>query len=279
MKDWRKAPVLGAGLGFRREVAARILRACDDIPVVELLADAFVDKSRSEVDDLSEVFALVPHGVSLSLASTDCLDDDAYLSKLRELCRGRDFPYYSDHVALTKAGGAKIGHLSPVWRTREQLRVLSRNVAAVQEILGLPLVLENVAALFEIPGAQMSEPAFINEVVQKTGCGVLLDLENLRANELNLGVKAAAWLRELDLDCVAQIHLAGGRQSGDYWIDSHSRPVPDIVWRLYEEIAPRCAYLKCVIVERDEGLSGFGRVLEEVRRAGAVFDKMKVTPI
>jgi uncharacterized protein (UPF0276 family) len=194
-------------------------------------------------------------------------------------CRGQDFPYYSDHFALTKAGGAPIGHLSPIWRTREQLRVLSRNVDAVQRLLGLPLVLENIAALFELPGAEMSEPSFMNEVVQKTGCGVLLDLENLHANELNLGVSARKYLSELDLDSVAQIHLAGGRQSGDYWIDSHSRPVPEAAWRLYEEFAPRCSNLKCVIVERDEGLSGFAQVLREVRRASAVFDRLVSTPI
>ena len=168
MRPWHRMPALGCGLGFRREAAAAMLAACDDIPVVEVLADAYLGGPRrdwAEVGDLGTVFALLPHGVSLSLASTDFLADERYLAELERFVRRFDFPYYSEHFAFTKSGGVGVGHLSPVWLTRAQLRVFCRNVRAVQSLLGRSLVLENIASPLLLPGGQMSEAGFLNETV------------------------------------------------------------------------------------------------------------------
>lgn len=271
----RAASRLGVGLGYRPEIARDILRRCEEIEVVEILADRVLRGGKrdwDEIRDLSKIITVIPHGVNLSIGSVDCLQDAGYLKALERLCRRGRFPYYSDHFALTKVSGRDLGHLTPLWRTREQLEVVVRNVVAIQERLDRPLVLETITVPFEIPGGQLSWSDFFNAAVERTGCGLLLDLTNVFINGANHGFEPASFLEDLDLDAVIQIHLAGGVRRGRRWIDSHSAPVQEEVWKLFAAFAPRCPNLKAVIIERDSGFADWSALLAEVRRAKRIWE-------
>lgn len=267
-------PRLGVGLGYRPEIMREIMAHCSEIDVLEVLADRAVKGSardRAEIRDLAAVFPVIPHGVNLSIGSVDCLEDAAYLRSLGRLVRATRAPYYSDHAAFTKFGGRSIGHLSPLWRTEEQLRVLETNIRAVQRLLKKPLVLETITVPFDIPGSQMGEAEFLNRLTASTGCGLLVDLANVFINSVNHRFDAERFLGELDAASVVQFHLAGGVRRGAAWIDTHSAPVPPQVWRLLAAMAPRCPNLKAVIIERDSNFGDFGALLEEVRKVRSIW--------
>ena len=266
---------MGVGLGYRPEIARDIMRHHSEIEVLEILADRVIRGGRREWDeirDLSKIIPLIPHGVNLSIGSVDCLKSSEYLKTLKRLTRWMACPYYSDHFALTKVRGADIGHLTPLWRTREQLDVVVSNTLAMQKRIQKPLVLETITIPFEIPGFEMSATQFINEATERTGCGLLLDLANIFINGANHGFDPAGFLESLNLAAVVQIHLAGGIRNGGAWIDSHSERVHPAVWKLLKAYAPRLPNLKAIIIERDSHFVDFKALLAEVRKAKAIWE-------
>ena len=176
-----------------------------------------------ELDRLAEHFPLIPHGLDLSLGSAEGLDA-AYRDRLLKLVRRLDPPWWSEHVAFTRAGGVAIGHLAPVPFAKQGLDVLAANIREVQERIETPLILENITYAFECPGAEFEEAEFLAELVDRTGCGLLLDVTNLHINAVNHGFDPVAFLDRLPLDRVVQLHFVGGHREGDFLIDSHSAP-------------------------------------------------------
>jgi uncharacterized protein (UPF0276 family) len=143
------------------------------------------------------------------------------------------------------------GHLLPSPRTRAALDVLVENVRIAQEILPVPLALENIAALLDWPGAEMSESDFIRETLDGTGCKLLLDVANVWANARNRGVDPVAGLREMPLERLAYVHVAGGEERGGLYHDTHAAEAPAGVLALLEEL---CAMAdpSGVMLERDD---------------------------
>jgi uncharacterized protein (UPF0276 family) len=174
-------------------------------------------------------------------------------------------------VAFTRAGGIEIGHLAPLPRTNEALDVLERNVARARATIGdVPLVLENIAAPMRLAtDGDYREGAFLAELVARTGCGLLLDVENLFANAANFGEDPRAMLDELPPDAVVQLHVAGGHWSGDAYVDSHAHAVTEAVWALAAEACARFP-IRAIVVERDENLPAFDALLGEIERADAI---------
>src|SRR5439155_3527696 len=180
--DW-DVPTLGVGLGYRRPLRAGIFQHRPEIGFLELIADHYLAPTREgdeELELLAAHFPLVPHGIGLSLGSAEGLDP-AYLRDLGRLVRRLDPPWWSEHLSFTRAGGIDIGHLAPMPFTWEAVHVLHRNIGAVQSAIDAPFILENVAYLVELPGAEMTEAQFIGEVAERCNCGLLLDVANLYA--------------------------------------------------------------------------------------------------
>src|SRR5439155_25020083 len=121
-------------------------------------------------------------------------------------------PWWSEHIAFTRAGGVDIGHLSPVPFTYEAIDVLSRNIAEVRRYIDVPLILENITYMVEMPGAELNEAQFLTELLERTDCGLLLDVTNLYTNAVNHGYDLQSMLEQLPLERVVQLHFAGG-----YW--------------------------------------------------------------
>lgn len=271
MLDARRAlssiPVMGAGLGYRPQIHAAIFRSRESIDFLEIVADNFIGARAlmHDLADICEAFAVVPHGVDLSIGSVRL--DREYLQQIKQISDATRAPYYSEHLAMTRGPAMDLGHLAPVWYDEESLDVVSRNVVRVQEELEKPLVLENITYPFEIPHGSMTQTEFFGRLAESTGCGILLDVTNVYTNAANHAFDPVAFLREMPLESVVQVHLAGGYWSNGRLIDSHSEPVEDASWGLLEEMANLTA-VKAAIVEHDANFpDDFTTLLRQVTRA------------
>jgi uncharacterized protein len=242
---------LGEGVGWRPELALAIDRR-PGLGFVEVIAeDFFGGPLPPAVERLRERgVAVVPHGIGLSLGGAAPPDPDR-LAALAALARRVQAPLVSEHLAFVRAGGVESGHLLPLPRTREALDVAVANVRAAREALPVPLALENVACLFEWPGAEMDEATFLAEVLERADVLLLLDVENVYANCRNHRADAGAFLDRLPLDRLAYVHVAGGAERDGLYHDTHTYPVPAAVLDLLEELSAR-ADLPGTLLERDD---------------------------
>nr|WP_297351447.1 DUF692 domain-containing protein [uncultured Caldimonas sp.] len=246
-------PQLGLGLGWRPELALMIDR-CTDLGFVEVVAEHFFAPHGvpTAVHMLRERgLPVVPHGLSLSLGSAEPLERDR-LRALAAVARELDAPLVSEHLAFVRANGIESGHLLPVPRTREALEVVVRHVKEAQAALPVPLAIENIASLFEWPEAEFGAADFLNEVLDRTGAWLLLDIENLYADSVNHGLDAHAFLQRLDLSRLAYVHVAGGLADAQgFYHDTHAHAVPSPVMSLLAELCKRCRPAG-VMLERDD---------------------------
>jgi uncharacterized protein (UPF0276 family) len=211
---------------------------------------------------------LILHGVSLSIGGVDPLDM-AYLTALAELRRDLEVAIVSDHLSFSAVAGRHGHDLWPLPLTEEALAHVARRVHWVQEILGAPLALENPSTYLEWAESAIPEPEFLNELARRTGCRILLDVNNVLVSARNHGRDPLPYLRSIDGEAIAYYHLAGHDHSGPLLIDTHEGPMQEEVLALYAEtlrlIGPRPT-----IVEWDGNLPPLELALQEVERARAV---------
>jgi uncharacterized protein (UPF0276 family) len=222
-------PDLGIGIGWRSTIDLTIER----LPGVE-----FVEVTAEHIDPTAVPTSLrvlrergvpaVVHGVTLSLGSAEPLDRDR-IQHLGAVAQALDAPLVSDHIAFTHAADLDTGHLLPIPRTRAALDVLVANVREAQAELPVPLALENIACLLQWPGAEMTEAQFLSELVDRTGCLLLIDVANLHANASNIGTDPAAFLATIPAEQVAYLHVAGGIERHGVYHDTPPPRVPRAV--------------------------------------------------
>lgn len=262
----------GRGIGYRRELAADLLRAPAAVDFVEVVAEGAWASSAAtrEIVAVSEIWPVVPHGVKLSLGTATGIDD-ARAKKLGELARRVRAPVVTEHVAMTSTRARDIGHLTAIPRTSESLRVLSANVGRARRRLpDVPFLLENIATTFEWPESAIAEPDFYAEVVGATGCDLLLDVANLYANAVNAGLDPVAVARAYPLERVGMIHIAGGVFEDGFYFDTHADPVPDAVFEVLRVVLDAVPTAP-IVLERDGGFDvGFPSFSAEVERAHAL---------
>jgi uncharacterized protein (UPF0276 family) len=261
-------PTLGVGLGFREPFGGELFRNRAQVDFLEVTADHYLEAAPAkerELELLADHFTLIPHGLSLSLGSAEGLDED-YTRKMAGLVRRLEPPWWSEHLAYTRAGGREIGHLTPLPYSREAVEVVCRNVEAVRRRIDTPLILENISYLVTMPGAEMTEADFLAEVLERTDCGLLLDVMNLHANAVNHGYDPRDFLARIPLERVVQLHFVGGHWQDGVLVDSHSAPTGDEVWTLLETVLER-APVKGVILERDENIPPLDELLDELDQA------------
>src|SRR5690348_11156208 len=249
---------LGTGIGWRPEIA----EAVENLPgvdwveaVAENLCPGHLPESLLRLRERG--VTVVPHGVSLGLGGAD-RPDEARLTALAERAEALGSPLVTEHIAFVRAGGPltaspllEAGHLLPVPRTRDALRVLCENVRAAQAALPVPLAVENIAALISWPGEEMTEGQFLSELVERTGVRLLIDVANLHTNHVNRGEDPAQALAALPVEAIAYVHVAGGFERDGVWHDSHAHPVPRPVLDILTDLAARTAP-PGVLLERDD---------------------------
>jgi uncharacterized protein (UPF0276 family) len=239
------------GIGWRPELALAIDRR-PGLGFVELIAEDFFD---NPLPDAVEVLRqrgvqVIPHAITLSLGGAEP-PDPKRLAALGRLARRLNAPMVSEHLSFVRAGGLESGHLLPLPRRRDALEVVIANVRAARAALPVPLALENVATLFEWPGAEMAEAEFLRTVLEETDTLLLLDIENVYANARNHGFDAGTFLDELPLERIAYVHIAGGIEHDGTWHDTHTYPVAPEVLDLLADLSAR-TLLPGVMLERDD---------------------------
>lgn len=261
-------PSLGVGLGFRPPHFTDLFLNQKEVDFLEITADHFFDATPEKTQQfrlLRDHFTLIPHGLNLSLGSAEGIDPD-YLDQFSKLVDEVNPPWWSEHIAFTKAGGVEIGHLTPLPFTCEAVEVVARNVETARRSIPVPLILENITYTVTLPGQEMGEAEFLHRLVDATGCGLLLDVTNLFINSANRGNDPRRWLDEAPLDAVVQLHYVGAELAGDRWIDSHARPVGPDIWALLDEVLAR-TQARGAILERDDDIPPLTEVLPEIRTA------------
>jgi uncharacterized protein (UPF0276 family) len=281
--DGSALPWLGVGLGYRKELHEHYFRHRDKVDWLELIGDHYLrsisDAERSEeAVELSRSFPVIPHFLEHSVGSHEPIDA-AYCRDGAELVRLTSAPFFGDHLCITRAAGLELGQLTPLPFTRATARRCAARAREIQDIVGAPLVLENIFRSFTFPG-ELSELEFINLVLEESGCGMLLDLANLFINSQNHGYDPHAFIDGLPAERIVQVHLAGSEKRGDLWMDTHSQTVnkhPE-VWSLLEHLVAR-APVKAVLLERDQNFpDDFGEILDDLDRARAILQKGRAAP-
>lgn len=260
---------LGAGIGYRGPYRAALLAGEARPAVLEIMPDHFFARP-GDIEAIAALAPVVFHDVGLSLGTVGFEDPDR-LARIRDLATRARPLLLSDHLCLSRApDGTDLGHLAPLWYTRELLAAVVERVQRLQDFFGLPIAVENITAPFVFDFADFTEPEFFHHLVDQTGCGVLLDLTNLWINGHNLGFDPVARLEAYPLEAVVQVHLAGGQTSRAWWVDSHAAPVEEPCFELLARLRGR-APLACIIVERDAHLPPLADLLAEAAVADAVW--------
>ncbi len=265
-------PQLGFGVGLRSVHYEHILSEHPKVDWFEVLSDNYLHtRGRPLVflERIAERYPLALHGVGLSIGSTDPLDR-AYLGELKALRDRVQARWVSDHLCWTGVSG-RFGHdLYPLPFTEEALRHVAQRVRQVQDFLGAPLVLENPSTYLEFHGATLGEAEFIAALLAESGAGLLLDVNNLYVNAHNHGFDAHRYLRQLPLERVVQLHVAGHSRAAGYLADTHGSPVASDVWQLLEE-AVRLGARAPLLLEWDADIPAFGELERELGLAKACF--------
>ncbi|RMG94624.1 MAG: DUF692 domain-containing protein [Deltaproteobacteria bacterium] len=269
-------PFLGHGVGLRVRHYRDLLdgAACAHVDVFEAITENFLHpggRPRAVLDHIAKVRPIVFHGVGLGIASTAPVDAE-YLEAARRLFDRYDPPWVSDHLCFTRAGRHDTHDLLPIPYTEETLNLVTDRIHRVRDAWDRPFCLENVSRYVAHRTSEMDEATFMAELVARTGCGVLLDVNNLLVCEKNLGEDPWRYVEALPRGCVHQIHLAGHTDHGTHAIDDHRGPVPSAVLELYRRVVARFGPVT-TIVEWDEDVPPWTTLVAEAERARTVTEE------
>ena len=261
-------PHLGFGVGLRSVHFDYVLEHEPAVDWFEIISENFLDSSgraRHVLGRVAERYPIVMHGISLNIGSTDPLDFE-YLRKLKKLAAETRAAWISDHLCWTGVGGATTHDLLPMPLDEEALRHVAARVRAVQDFLGAPLVLENPSTYFRFPHDTFSEGEFLGALAEETGCGLLLDVNNVYVSSVNHRFDPLRYLDAIPADRVVQFHLAGHSNHGNVIIDTHDGVVVDPVWKLYEHAHARIGGV-ATLLEWDSKIPPFPVLHAEVLKA------------
>lgn len=256
------------GLGLRREHYRDFLEGDVDVDFVEVISENFMVAGGQPRDILRRVrqrHPVVLHGVSMSLGSADGLRPD-YLARLRALVDEIEPLFVSDHLSWSRIGSFNSHDLLPLPYTQEALDTVCRNIDQAQEALGRSMLVENPSSYLAYAESTMTEWEFIAAMARRTGCGLLLDVNNVFVSASNHGFDPQDFLRGVPMDRVQQIHLAGHSQGNGLLIDTHDSAVNDAVWALYAQTIARCSHA-ATMIERDGDIPPLAELLAELATA------------
>lgn len=253
------------GLGLRKEHYSEFLETPVAVDFVEVISENFMvagGQPRHILRQIRERYPVALHGVSMSIGSAEGLDLD-YLKRLKSLVDEIEPLFVSDHLSWSRSGGFNSHDLLPVPYTDEALDRVCANIDRAQDVLGRAMLFENPSSYLAFDGASMSEWEFIAAMSRRTGCELLLDVNNVFVSASNHGFDARAFLDGIPAERVRQIHLAGHSQGRDLLIDSHDSPVCDGVWDLYAKAVALLGPV-ATMIERDDEIPPLAELLEEL---------------
>ena len=259
------------GLGLRPPYYSDFLNGAVDVDFVEVISENFMidgGRPRDVLRRVRERHPVALHGVSMSIGSADGLDR-AYLKRLRALVDDVEPLFVSDHLCWTRIEGFNSHDLLPLPYTEEALDLVCTNIDIAQDLLGRTLLIENPSSYLTFVQSALTEWEFLEAICARTGCDLLLDVNNVYVSATNHGFDPDAYIDSIPASRVRQIHLAGHSQGERLLIDTHDAPVSAAVWSLYERAMQRVGYV-ATMIERDDRIPPLGEVLAELEIARAI---------
>jgi len=264
---------VAVGLSFRREHATALLEGCAEVGFLEVHAENYMaagGPARALLERLAETYPISLHGVALSLGGNEP-PDRAHLGALKALVDLVRPAAVSEHLAWSSHEGVYFNDLLPIAYSPAALNRVGDHIEAVQDVLGRAILLENPARYYHLAGGELEETEFLQRLTERTGCGLLLDINNVYVSAQNLGFSAAHYLHNFPVDQIGEIHLAGHESvllemDGRKLLDSHGAPVADPVWALYVDLMARIG-ARPTLIERDNDVPPFETLLAELRHA------------
>ena len=266
------------GVGLRAPHIAEVLASRPAIGWFEVHAENYMGRGPgfAALMKVRRDYPLSLHGVGLSLGTAEGLDR-AHLQALKELVERSEPFLVSEHLSWSVTGGVYLNDLLPLPLTEETLAVVSRNIALMQETLGRRVLIENPSSYLRFRHSAIPEPEFLAELVRRTGCGLLCDVNNIYVSCTNFAEDAAAYLAAFPGEAVGEIHLAGHfrseRRGRALLIDDHGAQVSDEVWALYRRALERFGMVP-TLIEWDKNLPPWAALLAEARRAQEVAESI-----
>lgn len=260
-----------AGIGLRPPHYDAMLKTLPAVGWLEVHGENYFcagGQPLRVLERLCESYPLSVHCVGLSLGGVDPVAP-RHLSKLKNLVDRFDPGFVSDHLSWGAVDGIHLNDLLPLPYTEEALDVVCRNVAATQDCLGRSILLENVSSYLTYRHSTIPEWQFIAEVSRRSGCGILLDINNIHVNAVNHGFDAGEYLESIPHAAVKELHLAGFEESVTCLIDTHSRPVADEVWNLFAKVVRYFGPLP-TLIEWDIDIPPLDVLLGEAAKADRV---------
>jgi uncharacterized protein (UPF0276 family) len=261
-----------AGVGFRSVHHQALLEERPAIGWIEAHTENYFHDGGPAVRALEGARANYPlslHGVGLGLGSADGLDRE-HLERVKRAVRRFEPALVSEHACWGHAGGEHFNDLLPLPYTDEAVRVLARHVSQAQDALGRRLLVENVSAYVAFEHSHLQEWEFLSAVSAESGCGLLLDVNNVYVSSRNVGLDARAFINGLSR--VDEIHLAGHSRQGDVWLDDHGSNVCDEVWALYRAALARFGP-RPTLIEWDTRIPSLQTLVAECARAQGILEE------
>ena len=255
----------GFGLGMRKPHYAAFVEGQVDVDFVEVISENFMvdgGQPRRILRQVREHYPVAFHGVSMSVGSAEAVDPD-YLLRLRALVDAIDPLFVSDHLSWTGIGGFSSHDLLPLPYDEETLAVVAANIGRAQDALGRTMLIENPSSYISFDHSTMSEWEFLDALCERSGCGLLLDVNNVFVSAANHGFDALDYLDGIPADRIRQVHLAGHSQGTTMLIDTHDQPVCTSVWDLYACLIGRLGPV-ATMIERDDLIPPLDELLGEL---------------
>jgi uncharacterized protein (UPF0276 family) len=264
------------GIGFKPQHFDAIMDGEQPVGFVEVHAENYMGAGgppHAMLRQLRERYALSIHGVGLSIGSAASLDT-GHLVRLKALCDRYEPESFSEHLAWSSHGEVYLNDLLPLPYTQETLDRIVSHIDQVQDTLGREMLLENPSTYLQYADSTIPETAFLAEIARRSGCGLLLDVNNVFVQAVNHGTSPEAYLTAFPLARVREIHLGGHDAQEDetgasLLIDAHGAAVADPVWALYESVITRTGPLP-TLIEWDNDVPDWSVLAAEARAAGAV---------
>ncbi len=258
-------PFHGFGVGLRAQHYPDFLENSVPVDFVEVVSENFMIDGGRPLDVLDRVRAKHPialHGVSMSVGSADGLNRE-HLARLKTLVDRIQPLFVSDHLCWTRIDGFNAHDLLPLPYTQEAMDVVCANISHAQDVLGRAMLIENPSSYVTFVEADATEWQFLAEMCARTGCDLLLDINNIYVSASNHGFDTLEYMRGVPLDRVRQIHLAGHSQGEDMLIDTHDCAIPASVWTLYEAVLASVGPV-ATMIERDDNIPPLADLLAEL---------------
>jgi hypothetical protein len=270
----------GIGIGLRIPHYQHIFERRPVVDWFEIISENFMtDGGRplAVLDQILERYRVVQHGVSMYLGSAEKLNRE-HLRRLKTLVRRTKTPWLTDHLCWGSVDGRYTHDLLPMPYTFEAARVTARKIREARDFLEVPIAVENVSSYAEFHVSRMTEWEFLNEVVERADCGILLDVNNIYVSSRNHNFDPYDYLNCVAPERVAQIHIAGHSKFEKYILDTHDHPVIDPVWKLYDHAIRRTGPT-ATLLEWDDRIPSFDEVHAEARKAEKFLPRPVQVPV